>query len=158
MIGNEAKCSGGVLEDGRVVLFIYLKPEAKQSMRHYIHPNKKYIVKHKDKKVIESEKNIKAQILQQLPEGWQMIYGEVHIEQLVFTFPFLKGFSKRNLELARQGILRKAKKPDLDNLQKNFFDACNNLLWHDDAQITVIKNIEKRYGQNPGIYVLFKEV
>ena len=41
-------------------------------------------------------------------------------------------------------------KPDLDNLVKQFKDAGNGFLWHDDAQVNLLF-ARKCYGDPPGI-------
>jgi len=43
-------------------------------------------------------------------------------------------------------------KPDLDNLEKSCLDACNNLLWRDDALIIKVTK-EKLYGNQGQIYL-----
>ena len=40
-------------------------------------------------------------------------------------------------------------RPDLDNLIKALTDACNGIVWRDDAQIVRLM-AEKRYSEQPG--------
>ena len=46
----------------------------------------------------------------------------------------------------------KTSKPDADNLAKLVMDACNQLVWKDDAQIAVL-TVQKAYGDKPGTTV-----
>ena len=47
-------------------------------------------------------------------------------------------------------------KPDIDNLLKAVFDALNELLWHDDSQITAVA-ADKVYGVEPGMTIWIAE-
>jgi Holliday junction resolvase RusA-like endonuclease len=67
------------------------------------------------------------------------------------TFYLLKPKSKP------KKVLYPAGRPDLDNLIKSITDACNGLLWTDDARIVDIK-ARKEYGSPPRVEVSIREV
>lgn len=50
---------------------------------------------------------------------------------------------------ALAGLVMPTGRPDLDNLVKALTDACNGIVWRDDAQIVRLM-AEKRYGEQPG--------
>ncbi len=133
----------------KIKIRILGKPIAKQSFK-FAKSGRKYIPKD-----IENAKNsMIAQVVNQLPESWKPLDSEVVISELTFIFPMLKGFSKKKYQQALNEEIKQAKQPDLDNLQKNLFDACNNLIWCDDSQIVEIRNIKKIYGEAPGIQMV----
>lgn len=136
-----------------ITINILGKPQAKQSFK-FTRTGMGY----QPKEVKESKQNMIAQIIQQLPKDYKPLTGPVIIEELSFNFPPLKSFSKKKLEIMREFKLYKPTKPDLDNLEKNLFDACNNILWLDDAQIVEIRLIKKMYYDTPGIYMRLREV
>lgn len=43
-------------------------------------------------------------------------------------------------------------KPDIDNVEKAIFDACNGILWRDDVQVVEVTK-RKRYSLQPGVSV-----
>ena len=53
---------------------------------------------------------------------------------------------------ALAGLVMPTGRPDLDNLVKALTDACNGIVWRDDAQIVRLM-AEKRYGEQPGAVV-----
>lgn len=48
------------------------------------------------------------------------------------------------------------KKPDSDNLEKQILDACNSLLWTDDAQVARVRK-EKRYAEHGLTQLIVRE-
>ena len=132
---------------------IRLIPQAKQSFKFT-----RSGIRYQPKEVKESKSNMQAQIIQQLPSDWEPLSGGILIRKLDFIFPPLKSFSKKKLALMGSGYLPKFTRPDLDNLQKNLFDAGNGILWMDDSQIYKIRELGRYYGNTPGIYLEFEEV
>lgn len=53
------------------------------------------------------------------------------------------------------GYILPAKKPDLDNLAKAALDACNGIIWRDDALICSLL-VKKRYAANPRLELQIK--
>ena len=65
-----------------------------------------------------------------------------------------KSFSRVKRRQALEGLIRPAKKPDLDNIYKCVTDAMSGVIYKDDRQI-VKAEMEKRYGaeDEAGVYV-----
>lgn len=57
-------------------------------------------------------------------------------------------WSKKRQEKAAQGLISATRRPDIDNYGKAVLDACNGILWIDDAQV-VRMTIEKLYSHAP---------
>ena len=68
------------------------------------------------------------------------------------TMPIPVSWSKRKQADALAGLVMPTGRPDLDNLIKTLADACNGIVWRDDAQIVRLV-AEKRYGEQPGASV-----
>jgi Holliday junction resolvase RusA-like endonuclease len=83
---------------------------------------------------VKNKKKIRAAVRSVLPEGWVPPQGEICLE-MDYYFPMTLSMTVAQKVLARMGLYRPNKKPDLDNLAKEFMDACNGLLWADDADV-----------------------
>lgn len=65
------------------------------------------------------------------------------------TYPQPKSWSKKK----KAETIFKTSKPDVDNLAKLVMDACNNLVWLDDAQVAYLI-VQKAYNDGmPGTHV-----
>ena len=118
-------------------------PFPKQSVRHY--KGNFY----KPKKIKDNELNVKAQVLNQLPKGFNLITEPIRVNKLIYVFPYLKSHNarQRNAVVNRQIELRKFTKPDLtDNLNKGLFDSLEGIVFKNDSQIAEIQNLKKIYG------------
>lgn len=62
---------------------------------------------------------------------------------------------KRDASLA--GVIRPTSKPDGDNYLKIACDACNKIVWKDDAQI-VDKRVVKIYSEKPSLRLEVKQL
>jgi Holliday junction resolvase RusA-like endonuclease len=74
--------------------------------------------------------------------------------QIVMEAPIPKSWSKLDKKIAALGG-RAPSKPDVDNVLKIILDACNGIVYRDDAQVVHV-DIRKRYGAeaSPGcVYV-----
>lgn len=71
---------------------------------------------------------------------------------LVVLHPIPKSWSKRKQDAALAGTVRPTTKPDADNVAKAIADACNGIVWVDDAQVVEL-SVSKRYGRAPGVMV-----
>jgi Holliday junction resolvase RusA-like endonuclease len=129
-----------------VTLKFDITPIAKQSVRVQMRRKASgayYPHFHKDGKVAAFEQEIKWLTKVQLPKGWKKIEGPIVVEKLIYKFKGIPGEPM-------------VSKPDLtDNLNKAFFDALQNMVYKDDCQIYRIKEMEKRYSNDPGIEVTF---
>ena len=68
------------------------------------------------------------------------------------TMPIPASWTKAKRADALAGMVMPTGRPDLDNLIKALTDACNGIVWRDDAQIVRLM-AEKRYGEQPGAVV-----
>ncbi|MGM0807551.1 MAG: RusA family crossover junction endodeoxyribonuclease [Bacillota bacterium] len=71
--------------------------------------------------------------------------------------PIPKSFSKKNTELAENGVLRPVTKPDADNYLKGIKDGLNKVIWKDDSQIVDV-HVSKYYSNKPRIEVKVVEL
>lgn len=81
--------------------------------------------------------------------------GPLHVD-LRIVVPIAPSWPKKRQEAARAGREWPTKKPDLDNVMK-MLDALNLVVWVDDSQI-VTTNIDKRYGEKPGLWVTVRPI
>lgn len=72
-------------------------------------------------------------------------------------FRIPKSVSKRKREAMVAGHIRPTRKPDADNIAKVVCDALNGLAWHDDSQVVML-HVEKRFAEEPEVYVTITEV
>ena len=137
-------------------------PFAKQSFRFAQLKNKSgksFMVKYQPKKVHEGEKNIRAQIIDQLPSHFIPWTGAVKINHAIFEFPILKSMSKKDKLECQEHLVYKTTKPDLmDNLMKGLFDAMKGIVFSDDSQICQMNNISKIYSTTPMINIELEEI
>lgn len=68
------------------------------------------------------------------------------------TAPVAVSWSKKDRAAALAGDKFPTGKPDLDNTVKALFDAMNEIVWKDDAQVCAL-SVHKRYGAEPGVLV-----
>jgi len=137
-------------------------PQAKQGDKSRI-INKKdgtsFIHHYQPKKIDQYANNIRAQIVQQLPENFVPYSGLLRINKLHFIFPPLKGFNKKQMELLEKGtIIYKGNKPDLDNLEKAVYDAMQGIVFTDDKNIVEKVEVKKYYGLIPCIIIEIEEI
>jgi len=132
-------------------IIIYGDPKAKQSAKFA--KIGKFINSYQPKSVVQNEKNIRAQVLEQLPEDFRPFTENVIVTKLHFVFSPLKGFSKKKLKLIEDGaLIYKNTKPDLtDNLSKSLFDAMEGIVYDNDSRIVAMDNLKKYYGFRPRI-------
>ena len=75
------------------------------------------------------------EVIQQIPKSWS---------------------NSKHLRAERGEIAPVSRNGDIDNIAKSILDACNSLVYEDDAQVTTL-TISKRYGTDPCAIVMFKE-
>lgn len=66
-------------------------------------------------------------------------------------------WSKTKRLAASVGTVRATKKPDADNVLKGIKDACNGIVWVDDAQVVVL-TVRKLYHAEPCVIIAVREV
>lgn len=87
--------------------------------------------------------------------GREPFAGAIEVVVLAQFMP-AASWSKKKREAALRGEILPTKKPDADNLLK-CLDACNQIVWRDDAQI-VTATVLKRYGARAVLIVTAREV
>jgi Holliday junction resolvase RusA-like endonuclease len=122
-------------------------PMAKQSARFA--KRGKFMAKYQPAALIHWIEDAKAQIREQLPENWIPIQSPVKIIWISFIYPPLKTWTQKKKRELEAGLVYKETRPDIDNLLKNLWDACNGLVWIDDGQIVELNKVNKLFGEIP---------
>lgn len=95
-----------------------------------------------NKKVITA---IVKEILREKYPNFNCDYNEINVNiKACFAKP--NKMTKFERVCYMLGKMFMCKKPDVDNIAKIYLDACNGLLWKDDADITKLC-VEKFYGE-----------
>lgn len=93
--------------------------------------------------------DIKHKIIKHLGRNWRKLHGTIEVSVLTFFF------ETKHKKL--HGKLH-AMEPDIDNLQKTFFDVLKNCFMGDDRNIARLRLAEKRWSKHPGIHCILKEI
>ena len=88
--------------------------------------------------------------------GKPPVLGAVAIK-IIVTVTVPASWSAKKQREALAGNMRPTKKPDMDNIAKAICDACNGILYRDDAQVTDLM-MAKKYGDHDGVRVFMSEV
>lgn len=131
-----------------ISLWFPIIPEAKQSFRY-----NKLGHKFKAANVKEQEHTIKSLLINQLPKDFKPSVKGLKV-RYEFCFPYPSYLPKCKKSLQE---LFKAKRPDIDNLQKSINDALNSIVFRDDGQIVEVHAI-KVYRESVGIRVTIIEI
>ncbi len=73
------------------------------------------------------------------------------------VLPIPQSWSKKKQEAARSGEVRPTSRPDVDNYAKAAIDACNEVVFHDDAQVVDL-SVRKVYGNVPLLRVVVEGI
>lgn len=84
----------------------------------------------------------------QLPEGYRVAH-EDRFEVEINAYYKNKNYNTHDYNF-RTWNTNKTSKPDLDNIAKFYLDAGNELVWHDDAQVSSLK-VTKHYSKVPRV-------
>lgn len=144
-------------------LTILGEPKPKQSFKFAIRENKektkRFVSKYQTKEIITTQNNIALSVKTQLPPNFKPFDCPL-VVTLVFVFPPLKSWSKREMEAFKQseankaGMKYKDSKPDIDALQKLFFDSLEGIVYTNDSRVCELY-VKKIYGQVPRIEATF---
>lgn len=85
-----------------------------------------------------------------------MMEGKIRM-QLDIYFPIPKSASKKTKAGMREGTIRPAKRPDLDNIIKSISDALNKVAYVDDSQIVEVQ-ARKYYSDTPRVEMKLEEI
>ena len=86
----------------------------------------------------------------------QMLDGPL-AATLEMQFPAPASWSKAKRARALAGAEWHTSKPDADNVAKAILDACNGVVFRDDAQVVVLI-ATKAFSEEPGVRVVIREV
>ena len=75
---------------------------------------------------------------------------------LEMRFPVPASWSKAKRARALAGVEWHTSKPDADNVAKAILDACNGVVFRDDAQVVVLI-ATKSFSEEPGVRVVIRE-
>ena len=76
---------------------------------------------------------------------------------LEMRIPIPASWSKAHKAAALAGIELPTSKPDIDNVAKAILDACNGVVFRDDAQVVMLV-ATKAFSDEPGVRVVIREV
>ena len=105
-----------------------------------------------DKKTRQYEDRVKqaARIaMMGLHTGYE---GALAVKVMVTLIPPVS-WSKKKRAAAVEGIVHPTSRPDADNYAKTALDACNAIVFKDDAQITDLI-VTKRYGHSASLVIV----
>ena len=98
-----------------------------------------------------SYKETLAWTLRSAMRGAAPLDGAVRVDIAVVLAP-PASWAAAVRDAAIRGSIVPAVKPDLDNFEKIALDACNGIVYRDDAQV-VSKTSCKRYGERPSLTI-----
>jgi len=97
------------------------------------------------KKIKDYKNTIQIMVREQLPDHFCLIPKgtAISINKLHYIFEYPKSFSK----VKQKNTIFKTTKPDLhDNLNKALFDALEGVVWEQDQNVCLMKDVRKIYG------------
>lgn len=134
----------------KINLYYDINPKAIQSFK--IKKMGDYVTKYQPKSNIKWKEQIKFLTYKQLPENFVILDCELIVTKLIFIFKLPANAPKYLITKIKNGdIVYKNTKPDIDNLQKGFFDALQGIVYKNDSRIVSMRNIKKIYGIDYGI-------
>lgn len=143
-----------------LTLHILGDPVAKQGDRSRIAggtTGRQFVQHFQSGKVKGATANLRAQIIAQLPAGFVPLCGPLVVHELVFTFGALKSMPKwQQRDIIGGAAIAKTTKPDLDNLEKLLWDACEGIVYANDSLIWEKLAVRKVYGRQPGIRLVIE--
>ena len=114
----------------------------------------KYARAYTEKKTADYEMAVKRWGLAALAER-APLEGPIKLQMVAILEPPKSVSKTKRLQMLADDI-RPTVKPDLDNVMK-MIDALNGVCFRDDSQI-VSAELEKRYGENAGLYVTIEQM
>jgi Holliday junction resolvase RusA-like endonuclease len=97
-----------------------------------------------------NSKQAKHRIQQELKKYDVAVIDEAMVAYIDIYVPIPRSYTKKKRKLIEEGKEHPAKKPDLSNYIKLIEDACNGILYTDDAKIVEIHS-RKLYTDDPRI-------
>jgi Holliday junction resolvase RusA-like endonuclease len=84
-------------------------------------------------------------------QGKTPLEGAAAVKLFLFVAP-PASWSQKKQRAAMAGEIHPTAKPDMDNVVKGIFDACNAIVWLDDKQVCRLE-VVKRFAAVPGAVV-----
>lgn len=107
----------------------------------------------KDSRAYEEHARLAAQmVMADDPPMSEPLMVRIEVELIVPA-----SWSKKKRAGAMNGIVAPTKRPDVDNLAKLALDACNGIVWLDDAQICAL-SVVKKYSNTPRSTILVRRI
>lgn len=88
--------------------------------------------------------------------GRPVFEGAVSVVIWLYVTP-PASWSQKKQRAALEGAIFPTSKPDVDNVVKGIFDACNDIVWRDDKQACDV-TVRKRYATTARATVQVKEL
>ena len=88
-------------------------------------------------------------------EAWPLFTGPLEAV-LEMRIPIPASWSKAHKAAALAGTELPTSKPDIDNVVKAILDACNGVVFRDDAQVVMLV-ATKAFSDEPGVRVVIRE-
>ncbi|AEV24609.1 holliday junction resolvase [Azospira oryzae PS] len=93
---------------------------------------------------------------EQAMAGRPVIEGAVSVVIWLYVTP-PASWSQKKQRAALEGAILPTSKPDVDNVVKGIFDACNDIVWRDDKQACDVV-VKKRYSDTARATVQVREL
>jgi Holliday junction resolvase RusA-like endonuclease len=102
-----------------------------------------------------SYENLVKMYAHEAMNGAPVMDGPVRVNLSLLVTPPVS-WSEKKKRSALEGGIHPTSKPDIDNTVKLLMDACNDIVWLDDKQVTTLI-VSKRYGPASRTEVLVTE-
>lgn len=88
--------------------------------------------------------------------GRPPLEGPIDLRVAVYL-PIAASWPKKKQQAARDGLIRPAGRPDIDNFIKLAMDAAKNIVWRDDSQVTDVA-MWKRFSDQPRLVIEIRPI
>ncbi len=105
-------------------------------------------------KTVNYEAWIKSCFIQKYP-NFELIENPVFVRLDIFQ-DIPKSVSKKRRWEMEKNIIKITKRPEIDNIEKVFLDACIGIVYHDDRQVYKLE-AEKYYSYSPRVEMWIEE-
>jgi len=103
-----------------------------------------------------SYENLVKLSAQEAMQGAELFEGAVSVDIVLYVTP-PESWSLKKKRAALNGEVMPTSKPDIDNVVKGIFDACNEIVWKDDKQACDVRVI-KRYSNLAKAIVMVRAI
>lgn len=114
-----------------------------------------FVTAYTPEKTVSYENLVKVKA-EEAMAGRSVIEGAVSVSITLFVTPPVS-WSQKKQRAALEGQIFPTSKPDIDNVVKGIFDACNEIVWRDDKQACDVF-VCKRYATSAKAIVSVSEM